>query len=105
MINKELIKLVRLITGEELIVETVKDSADELVFKNPIRVIVVPNRTNAQNPSIGFAPWNEFTDDDTFTVKKEHILVVMNPIKEFKEQYVKTFSKIITPTSSIIMPS
>jgi len=109
MINSNKIKLIRLITGEELIAEVLLDSdavgVDNLRLRNPIRIVIVPNKAAPANPSVGFAPWSEFSDDKDFSIDKRHILVIMTPISQFKDQYNKTFSPIITPTSeSIILP-
>ena len=106
MLKDEDIKLVRLITGEELIAEIVSYNAVDrnVVIKNPIRFMLVPSKGNPNNPTVGFAPWQEFSDDTTFTLDKSHVLAIMNPIKEFKAQYRASFSKILTPKPGLILP-
>lgn len=106
MIDQKNIRLIRFLTGEEIIAEVVLDTEKVLTIKNPIRVLVIPNQSAPNNPNIGFAPWSEFTEDKTFDLNKDHILVQMTPIKQFIAQYMKTFSPIITPQSGgIILPS
>jgi hypothetical protein len=104
MINEDSIKLVRLITGEELLAEQVSSTPNLLTIKNPIRVMVIPNKSTPQSPTVGFAPWQEFSENTTFTLDMAHVLVIMKPIKEFRTQYINTFSKIITPQSGLILP-
>jgi hypothetical protein len=103
------VKLIRLVTGEELITEIVdrKESfiQKEILIKNPLRVMIIPSKSSPQNPTVGFAPWSEFSDDKEFILDKSHILCIMNPVKEFVNQYNATFGGIITPQSpGLILP-
>jgi hypothetical protein len=101
------VKLIRLLTGEELIAEMIADNDDDnlVVIKNPLRIIVIPAKSTPQNPTVGFAPWMEFSEDKTFELDKSHILCIMNPMREFLNQYNSAFGGIIAPTtSSIILP-
>lgn len=105
MLKDEDILLFRLITGEELIAERIDDPFESKVrFRNPIRFMLVPSKGNPNNPTVGFAPWQEFSTDTEFALDKSHVLAIMTPIKEFKEQYRATFSKIITPKPGLILP-
>jgi hypothetical protein len=99
-----MIKLIRLITGEEIIATIISSEFGVVKFENPIRIVVIPGKSTPNNPTIGFAPWAEFTDDKEFTIDKNHVLAIMEPIKQFVDQYKSTFSKIIQPqTSGIIL--
>lgn len=98
------IKLVRLITGEELIAEVVLDTGLKLTIKNPIRIVVMPSKGNPQQPTIGFAPWMEFAEEKEFVLDTSHILAIMTPIKEFITQYNTTFSGLVVPQSSLLLP-
>lgn len=108
MLQDENIQLFRLITGEELIAERVNDFSSsenyQVKIRNPIRFMLVPSKGNPNQPTVGFAPWQEFSTDTEFTLDKSHVLAIMTPIKEFKEQYRATFSKIITPKPGLILP-
>lgn len=101
------VKLIRFITGEEIIAEIIidDDQTNKIVIKNPLRVLVIPAKSTPQNPTVGFAPWAEFSDDKKFELDKSSILCIMNPIKEFVNQYNSAFGGILTPTQSgIILP-
>lgn len=100
------IKLIKLVNGEELLAETlVKVEIPVITLRNPVRVIVVPNKLNPSTPSVGFAPWAQFTLDDTFHIDKMHVIAIMDPIADFITQYKSLFSKIVTPLSSgLILP-
>jgi len=98
------IKLLRLLTGEEILAEILSSGDEVCRIKNPIRVIVVPNKVDPKTPSIGFSPWIEFSDDKEFTIDKSHIVVIMNPITEFVNQYNSMFGGLVLPKSNLILP-
>lgn len=99
------IKIVKLITGEELLAKILPSSIDILKMENPVRIIVIPNKIDPKTPNVGFAPWAEFSDDKVFEVDKRHVLTVISPIKEFINQYNTMFGKLIVPNSNLILPS
>lgn len=107
MVDTKKVKLVRLLTGEELLAEVISEAGLKIEIKNPIRVVVMPSRDpNNDRPTVAFAPWMEFADEQNFTLDKSHVLAIMIPIKEFIAQYQKAFSEIVTPVDSgkLILP-
>lgn len=98
------IKILRLITGEEIIGEITLDTGFKITIKNPIRIVVLPGKSNNDNPTVGLAPWTEFSSDSEFTLDKQHVLLIMEPISEFINQYKMAFSKIITPQPNLLLP-
>jgi hypothetical protein len=97
------VKILRLVTGEELLGE-VLDLNNTIQIKNPVRIVVMPNKVDPKIPNVGFAPWAEFSDDKTFTIDKSHIIAIINPIKEFINQYNSMFGGLVVPSSNLIMP-
>lgn len=96
-------QIIKLITGEELLAEVV--STDTVLrIKNPVRIIVMPNKIDPKTPNIGFAPWAEFSDDKEFALDKSHIVAIMTPIKEFVNQYSSMFGGLVVPKSNLILP-
>lgn len=104
MAKTENLKMIRFITGEEILAEIVNDSDGILEIKNPIRVIVMPSKADPKNPQVAFAPYAEFTDDKDFTFDKTHVLTMYNPITQFINQYNTVFSGLVVPDSKIITP-
>jgi hypothetical protein len=96
------VKLIKLINGDELLAE-ITTSTDILKIKNPVRIVVMPNKIDPKTPNIGFAPWADFSDDKSFTLDMSHVLCIMTPIKEFASQYSAMFGKIVTPQSGLIL--
>ena len=95
------LKLLRLIDGSEILGE-VTETDTHATVKNPVRVMIVPSKTDPKTPTVGFAPWADFSDDKEFTIHKAHIVVIMNPVTEFVNQYNSMFGGIIQPKSKII---
>jgi hypothetical protein len=98
------LKIIKLISGEELLTEVLNETSTEVIIKNPVRVIVMPSKANPQQPTVGFAPWAEFSDEKQFTVHKAHVIVAMKPVQEFVNQYNAMFGGIVAPTSKLIVP-
>jgi hypothetical protein len=101
------IKLLKLVTGEDLLAELLNEGKDHLSVKNAIRVVLVPNRPGAdpKSPTVGFAPWAEFAEDGTtIQLDKRHVVAVLTPIREFVNQYKSIFSKVIMPQAKLFIP-
>lgn len=99
------IKIVKLSNGEELLGEVLPSTDTVCKMRNPVRIVVMPNKIDPKTPNIGFAPWAEFSDDKEFTIDKRHILAIINPIKEFINQYNSMFGGLVVPTgSNLILP-
>jgi hypothetical protein len=98
------VKILKLINGEELLGEILPSGDAMCNIKNPVRVIVMPNKMDPKTPNVGFAPWAEFSDQKTFTLDKSHVLCIIEPIKEFVNQYNSMFGGLVLPTSNLIKP-
>jgi len=98
------LRLIRLISGEELMAEVLSETTTDITIKNPIRVVIVPSKTSAATPTVGFAPWIEFSDEKEFTIHKAHVIVTPKPVQEFINQYNTMFGGIVAPTSKLIIP-
>ncbi len=96
------IKLIRLLNGEEIIAKIMPSTNDIVRMENPIRIVVMPNKIDPKTPNVGFAPWVEFSDDKIFEVQKSHVLCIINPIKEFINQYNSMFGGLVLPPSGLI---
>lgn len=103
------VSILKLLNGDELLAEIVPrvggSNPHEITIKNPVRIVVMPNKLDPKTPNIGFAPWADFSDEKTFTLDKSHVIVIMSPIKQFVDQYNSMFGKIVTPQSGLILPS
>lgn len=97
------IKLLKLINGEELVSEIINDDGSTVKIKNPVRIIMMPSKADPKTPSVGLAPWAEFSEDKEIVLDKSHVLCMMTPIREFINQYNSIFGGIVLPSSKLIL--
>ena len=95
------VKLLKLITGEEILAEVIKNY-DTVTIKNVLRIVIMPGR-DPSAPTVGLAGWAQFAKDDEITLDKSHIIAIMDPIDQFVEQYRQQFSGLVTPSSQLII--
>ena len=97
----------KIITGEEVMAEVTSSPTSmnqEYTIKNPVRVVVIPSKNGVNAPTVGFAPWVEWTDEKVFTIHKAHVIVPMKPVPQFINQYNTMFGGIVAPSSKLILP-
>lgn len=104
MAKNDKLLLIRLSTGEELMGEVTSNSGQVLTVKNPVRVVVVPSKTDPNNPSVAFAPFIQWSDDKELTLNSNHVITTATPITEFVNQYNGMFGGIVVPKSGLITP-
>ena len=99
------IKIIKLVNGDEILAEAIiNEVVGELLIKNPVRIVVMPNKLDPKTPNIGFAPWAEFSDQKAFKLDMNHVLCIMSPITEFVNQYNTMFGGLVVPSSNLILP-
>jgi hypothetical protein len=101
------VKYIRLLTGEDLLVDTTLDQSEEgkIKVKNPVR-IVMSQAPNSEKINVGLAPWPQFTGSTELSINRAHILFETEPLPEFKDQYTRMFGGLLTPNpnSKLILP-
>jgi len=76
----EKIRLIRLTSGEEILVTILKENEVRKFVKNPI--LLIPDREK-----IGFIPYMSYCEIDELMIKEEHIMFNVKPSDELTEQY------------------
>ena len=94
------LKLIRLISSEELMAEVLNETSTEIKIKNPVRVMIMPSKTDPATPTVGFAPWMDFSEEKEFTIHKAHVIVTSKPVQDFINNYNTMFGGIIAPPPS-----
>jgi hypothetical protein len=74
------IRLIRLTSGEEILVTILKENEVRKFVKNPI--LLIPDREK-----IGFIPYMSYCEIDELMIKEEHIMFNVKPSDELTEQY------------------
>ena len=86
-------KLIRVMTGEEVVAELVSETENDITIRNGL--VVIPQ---AQN--VGFAPWATVIskEDPEITVCKSHVIYMVELDDSVKKKYNEIFgSKLVTP--------
>ena len=87
------VRLIRIVTGEEVIAEVVEENASTVTVRNGL--VVIPQ---AQN--IGFAPWSAVVSREKpeLEVSRTHIVYVAEVEHNIKEKYNSIYgSNLVTP--------
>ena len=74
------IRLIRLTSGEEILVSVLKENELRTTVKNPI--LLIPDRDK-----IGFVPYMSYAEIEELIIKEEHIMFNVKPSDELIEQY------------------
>lgn len=91
------VKIVRLITGEELICTI--DSDDGITYSISDVAILIPTQQN----SLGLAPFLAYANYTKLDLKHSQVMFVLDPVDELANQYRTMFGKIHTQTRKIIV--
>lgn len=86
------VKLIRVVTGEEIVAEVVSETDDTITVKNGL--VVLPT-----GQSIGFAPWATVIskDEPEITMNLKHVIYVAEVQDSVSQKYKEMFGNIITP--------
>ena len=89
------IKVIRLVTTEELIGEWDQEKNSII---NP--VVMVP----VSKDKIGFQPWITLSDDDEIVLKDQHIMAIVTPDIKLQNEYNRVFGSglILTENDKIV---
>lgn len=90
MIN---VKLIRIVTGEEIIAELLSETDENITIQNGL--VVLPT-----NNGVGFAPWATVISKENpeIVLSKKHIVYIVETQEEVSKRYSEMFgSKLITP--------
>ena len=88
------IKIVRIVSGEELIGEW-----NEKTNTITSPVVMVP----VAKDQLGFQPWIPYAEDKEITFKEQHIVVVLTPDTKLQNEYSRVYgSGLIVPEENII---
>jgi len=93
------VKLIRIISGEEIITEVLDSGDGYLVIKNPL--VVIP-----QQGQVGFAPWATVIDTERpeISLDMKHVIYCVEVQPDVANRYNEIFgSNIITPDKQLIV--
>ena len=87
------VKLLRIVTGEEVIAELLSETEDTITVQNGL--VILPTNTG-----VGFAPWATVISKEEPEIKmsKKHVVYIAEVQEDVCKKYNEMFgSKLITP--------
>ena len=99
------VKILKLITGEEVLGEIEIESETEFVLINPVGIAIVRGKDG--QPNVGFAPFPLHAEQKTGTtiaLAKKHVVYSYIPAEDFVNNYNQIFgSGIVLPSKQLIV--
>ena len=96
------IKILKLVSGEELAVEITEENDSSVTFKNPVACVLQRSQQTG-GAALGFMPWMHAADGP-FNVDKSKIICVANVAEEVKNGYNQIFGAgIVVPPKDLIL--
>ena len=93
------IQAVKLVSGEELVVEVTEETGTTVTFKNPVACVM---QRSEKGPMLGFMPWMQAADGP-FTINRDKIVTIANVADEVKNGYNQIFGAgIVVPPKQLI---
>jgi hypothetical protein len=99
------IKILKLITGEEVLGEVESESETEIVICNPVGIAIVRGKDG--QPNVGFAPFpihSEQKKEQTIAFSKKNVVYSYVPAEDFINNYNQIFGAgIVLPNKQLIV--
>ena len=94
------VKLIRIVTGEEIVADLIEETENTITIKNAL--VVFPNQQK-----VGFAPWCTVLDQERpeITIKHSHVVYVAEVDENVTKKYNQVFGGvgIVTPEEKKII--
>ena len=95
------VKVVKLVTGEELVVEITEENKSSITFKNPVASVLQRSQQTG-GAALGFMPWMHATNGP-FVIEKSKIICVAEVAEEVRNGYNQIFGAgIVVPPQQLI---
>ena len=92
-----MIKLLRLVSGEELLAIVTEETDTHVSIKEPL--IMVPTGEG----KIGVADYMPYSDiTKGVTISRTHIMFILNAVEQMQNAHKERFSAIVTPSSNLV---
>ncbi len=89
------VKVLKLITGEEVIARITEEENNLITLKNPMILQMVPPTTSTGQIGFALVPWMKAAKNDNMTISIEHVLVT----DEASDQSEKNYLQVVTGLS------
>lgn len=86
-----MIKILKLVTGEEILGEVEDETFTKITLKNPCALHMVPSRSNPDQVGMALVPYASYTKEHKITVTMRSIIWEQEPVDELRNQYNSIF--------------
>ena len=86
------VKVLKLITGEEVIARVSEEHNDLLTLEKPMTLQMIPPTTSTGQVGFALVPWIKAAKNDNTTISIDHVLVT----DEASDQTEKNYLQVIT---------
>ena len=93
------IKILKLITGEEIIGEFSVEGETFITLKNPLAIVIRPSR---EGFTFGFMPWCNLMEGEK-RLSMSNVVTMGAPTDDVKNTYNSMFGGIVTPPKQLIV--
>lgn len=100
--NDKVVKIVRFISGEEIITTIVNLNEKKIVIEKPLVMVYKPSSEG--QVAIGFGPFMPYTESQ-IALNMSAVAAIADPVSKIVEEYDRLFSPIIQPSPSIVSSS
>lgn len=91
-----MIKLVRLVTGEDVICEVER--------KDSVVVLKKPHRLLFSKEGLASMPLCPFSSDEVYEIDAKNVLFVAEPEEDIRNSYAAQTGSIVVPKSTLVTP-
>lgn len=93
------VKLLRMVSGEDVVCTVVKNTEDTIVIKDAI--VAIPTGQG----QLGFAPWSPIIskEESEITISERFVIYQAEPDSSVVEQYNTMFGNVIAPKKQSII--
>ena len=96
------LRILKLVSGEEVVGEITSDSADSVTIQNPCTLGIVP--TQSGGPRLNMMPLLIFSEQKKVQLQKSHIVYEVSVAQEIENKYNEIYgSGIVLPKPSAII--
>lgn len=95
------VKILRMVTGEDVIARISKDSVGNYTLEKSF--VIIPRQTAPGQPvQLMMTPYVPYADEDTVTVAADKVVTSVKPKEDILKSYQQNTSSIITPNKDLI---
>ena len=86
------VKVLKLITGEEVIARVSEEHSDLLTLEKPMTLQMIPPTTSTGQVGFALVPWMKAAKNDKTTISIEHVLVTDEASKQTETNYLQVIT-------------